>query len=32
MGFARTIKQKNPTSTVIIVDARTGELALEVER
>lgn len=32
MGFARIIKQKNPMSTVIIVDARTGKLALEVER
>jgi hypothetical protein len=32
MGFARLIKQKNPTSTVIIVDARTGKLAIEVER
>jgi hypothetical protein len=32
MGFARLIKQKNPTSTVIIVDARTGKLAIEAER
>ena len=32
IGFARTIKQKNPTSTFVIVDAKTGKLALEVER
>jgi hypothetical protein len=32
IGLARTIKQKNPTWTVIIVDARTGKLVIEVER
>lgn len=32
IGFARKIKQKTSTSTVIIVDARTRKLAIEVER
>jgi hypothetical protein len=30
MGFARIMKQKNPTSKVIVVDARTGKLVIEV--
>jgi len=32
MGFARIIKRKNPRSRVIVVDARTGKLVIEVER
>jgi hypothetical protein len=32
IAVARTIKQKNPTSTVIIVDVRTGKVAIEFER
>ncbi|MGJ0532842.1 hypothetical protein [Methylocystis sp.] len=32
MAFARIVKQKHPTSRVIVVDARTGKLVIEVER
>jgi hypothetical protein len=32
MGFARIMKWKNPRSRVIVVDARTGKLVIEVER